>query len=70
MGISGISPGSLLIILLILILLFGSNRIKAIAQELGSSVKSFKKGFEDMDTSPDKQDDATNVDKSSNKKST
>ena len=58
MGFGGISPGSLLIILMILILLFGTNRIKSIAEELGASVKSFRKGLieEDQSTDQDKDD--------------
>ena len=59
MGISGISPGSLLIILFILIFLFVTRRIKSIAEELGASVKSFKKGFiDDMDEKSVKKPDA------------
>ena len=39
MGFAGISPGSLILVFLILLLLFGKNRIKEMAEELGSAVK-------------------------------
>ena len=50
MGVSGISPMSLLLILAIVILLFGTKRIKTIGHDLGVAIKSFKEGL-DSDTS-------------------
>ena len=47
MGISGISPASLILIFLILFLVFGKNRIKELAEELGSAVKVFKKSLDE-----------------------
>ena len=42
MGLSGISPLSLVLILLIVIVLFGSNKLKNIGEDLGKAVKSFR----------------------------
>ena len=55
MGVAGVSPGSLLLIFMILLLLFGKSRIKDLAEELGSAVKSFKKSMDedDLKTSKD-----------------
>jgi sec-independent protein translocase protein TatA len=55
MGFSGISPGSLLIILLIALLLFGTKRIKNIGEDLGKAVKSFRKAMQDEDDDLDKK---------------
>lgn len=43
----GISLGSLLLILLIVILLFGTKRLRNIGEDLGAAVKSFRKGMQD-----------------------
>lgn len=49
MGISGIGPGSLLLILAIVLLLFGTKRIKNLGGDLGGAVKGFKKAMSDED---------------------
>lgn len=43
MGLSGISPLSLLLILLIVIALFGGNKIKHLGADLGTALKQFRK---------------------------
>lgn len=45
----GISVPSLLIILLIIVLLFGTKRLKSIGTDLGSALKGFKKAVNDED---------------------
>jgi len=40
-------PTELIIILVIVLLLFGVGRISKIAGEMGSGIRSFKKGLED-----------------------
>jgi sec-independent protein translocase protein TatA len=52
MGLGGISIWQLLIILLIVILIFGTKRLKTIGGDLGSSLKSFRKA---MDTDEEKE---------------
>ncbi len=47
MGFSGITPGSLLLIFFICILLFGSTRIKQLGFDLGQAFKGFKDGMKD-----------------------
>jgi sec-independent protein translocase protein TatA len=46
MGLGGISIWQLLIILLIVILIFGTKRLKTIGGDLGSSLKSFRKAMD------------------------
>ncbi|WP_133127656.1 twin-arginine translocase TatA/TatE family subunit [Legionella nagasakiensis] len=53
MGISGISPLSLLLIFLIVIVLFGTNKIKNIGSDLGAAIKSFRRALnEEEDKKP------------------
>lgn len=43
----GISFFQLLVILLIVLVLFGRGKLPALAEDLGKSVKAFRKGIED-----------------------
>jgi sec-independent protein translocase protein TatA len=45
--IGGISGWQLLILLLIVVLVFGTKRLRNIGSDLGSAVKGFRKGMED-----------------------
>ena len=47
MGFGGISIWQLLIILVIVLLLFGTKRLKNIGGDLGSAIKGFKKSMSD-----------------------
>ena len=47
----GISVTSLLLILGIVILLFGTRKLKNLGGDLGSAIKSFKKSVNDEDSS-------------------
>jgi len=49
MGIGGISIWSLLLILLIVVLLFGTKRLKNVGGDLGGAIKNFKKAVTDPD---------------------
>lgn len=60
MGLSGISPGSLLLILLILIFVMGGNRLRTLGEDLGVAYKSFKKAFNDDENTDDKKNSASN----------
>ena len=51
MGLGGISIWQLAIVLLIVVLIFGTKRLKSIGGDLGSAIKGFKKA---MDTDEDK----------------
>ena len=54
--IGGISVWQLLILLLIVVLVFGTKRLRNIGTDLGSAVKGFRKGIEDEpeDSEPEK----------------
>jgi len=56
MGLGGISMWQLLILLLIVVLVFGTKRLRNIGSDLGSAVKGFRKGIEDEpeETEPEK----------------
>jgi len=47
MGIGGISIWQLLIILAIVIMLFGTKRLRTLGSDLGSAVKGFRKTMQD-----------------------
>lgn len=49
MGLSGISPMSLLLILLIVIALFGTNKIKNMGTDMGHAIKNFKRALREED---------------------
>lgn len=54
MGIGGISIWQLLILLVIVVLVFGTKRLRNMGGDLGAAIKGFRKGMED-----DKSDDDT-----------
>ena len=59
MGIGGISVWQLLIILAIVIMLFGTKRLRNLGGDLGSAVKGFRKSMQgDVDPGDEKSDDA------------
>ena len=45
MGASGISIWQLLIVLFIVVLIFGTKRLKNLGGDLGGAIKSFRKGM-------------------------
>ena len=47
MGLGGISIPSLLIILVIVLLLFGTKKLKSLGGDLGGAIKGFKKAVTD-----------------------
>ena len=49
MGFGGISIWQLLIVLVIVLLLFGTKRLKNIGSDLGSAVKGFKRSMSDSE---------------------
>ena len=49
MGIGGISVWQLLIILAIVIMLFGTKRLRTLGGDLGSAVKGFRKSMASED---------------------
>lgn len=55
MGLSGISPLSLLLILFIVIALFGTSKLKNIGIDLGNAIKSFRQAMNDDDKEKPKE---------------
>ena len=49
--VGGISGWQLMILLLIVVLVFGTKRLRNIGSDLGSAVKGFRKGMEDETSS-------------------
>lgn len=47
MGIGGISIWQILIILLIVILLFGTKKLRNVGSDLGAAIKNFKKSVKE-----------------------
>lgn len=55
MGFSGISPLSLLLILLIVVALFGTSKLKSLGSDLGTAIKNFRRAMNDGQD-PDKDE--------------
>lgn len=55
--LSGISPLSLLLILLIVVLLFGTKKLRNIGSDLGGAIRSFRKASKDDSESGEEQQD-------------
>ena len=58
MGLSGISIWQLLIVLAIVVMIFGTKRLKNIGSDVGSAIKGFKKSMTDEPTSTASDDEA------------
>jgi len=61
MGIGGISVWQLLIILAIVIMVFGTKRLRTLGGDLGSAVKGFKKSMSDEEPENAPEDDSTSA---------
>lgn len=57
MGLSGISPLSLLLILAIVIALFGTSKLKSLGTDLGEAIKNFRQAMNDDSNKNIKNDD-------------
>ncbi len=55
MGFGGISIWQLLIILLIVVLLFGTKKLRNIGSDLGGAIKTFRKSMREEDDENDKE---------------
>ncbi len=49
MGVGGIGIWQLLIVLVLVILIFGTKKLKNVGGDLGGAIKSFKKAVKDED---------------------
>ncbi|WP_041522270.1 twin-arginine translocase TatA/TatE family subunit [Gilvimarinus agarilyticus] len=57
----GISPWQLLIILAIVIMLFGTKRLRGMGSDLGEAIKGFKKSVGDDDKTDKDEEDPKKV---------
>ena len=64
MGIGGISVWQLLILLLIVVMVFGTKKLRNMGSDLGAAVKGFRKGMDDgkNDTAEQLEADAIGTD--------
>ena len=49
MGFGGVSPGSLLLIFVAVMLIFGTKKLRTLGEDLGHAFKSFKKAVSEND---------------------
>ena len=54
MGISGVSIGSLLIVLVIVMLLFGTKRLRTVGGDLGGALRGFREAIKESDSAASK----------------
>ena len=63
MGFGGISIWQLLIILVIVLLLFGTKRLKNIGSDLGGAIKGFRKSMNDGEKNEGEKEDPEKLEK-------
>ena len=56
MGFGGIGIWQLLIVLLIIVMLFGTKKLRSLGSDLGGALKGFKKAMKDDDAPADDED--------------
>ena len=61
MGFGGISIWSLLLILGIVILLFGTKKLRNVGGDLGGAIRSFKKSIKEEEVPKDSADNADQI---------
>jgi len=61
MGFGGIGPGSLVIILLIVILLFGTKKFRNIGSDIGGAFRNFKRAVKDDDSKKDEAESTESI---------
>lgn len=59
MGLGGISIWQLLIVLLIVVLLFGTKKLKSLGSDLGGAIKGFKNAVNDDEKQAVEEDKKT-----------
>jgi sec-independent protein translocase protein TatA len=68
MGFGGISIWSLLLVLVIVVLLFGTKKLRNVGGDLGGAIKSFKKSVkeEEAENTAKKSEDASVIEGTAN----
>ncbi|ANF58023.1 twin-arginine translocase TatA/TatE family subunit [Halotalea alkalilenta] len=54
--LSGLSIGHLLVTLAVILLVFGTNRLRSAGGDLGTAIKAFKSAVKDDEAAPDTAD--------------
>lgn len=49
MGLGGVSLSQLLILLLVIVLVFGTKKLRSMGEDLGGALKNFRKAMRDED---------------------
>jgi sec-independent protein translocase protein TatA len=62
MGFGGISIWQLLIVLVIIILLFGTKKLRSLGGDLGSAIKNFKQSMQEGEQTATKSEDDKTLD--------
>jgi sec-independent protein translocase protein TatA len=65
MGLGGISIWQLLVVLIIVVLIFGTKKLKNMGSDLGGAVKGFKDGLNDDPDSNEDSADAQQINQNS-----
>lgn len=60
MGFGGIGPGSIILILLIVIILFGTKKLRNVGSDLGGAIRNFKKSMKEGGKGGEDGEDAPN----------
>jgi len=55
LGIAGLGPTELIVIVLVIFLLFGATRLPQLAKALGQSKKAFREGIDEGEREPRKE---------------
>lgn len=63
MGLRGISIGSIILILVIVLIVFGTKRLRSVGEDLGNALKGFRKGLREAQKE-DNQDHRNDDDES------
>ncbi|TDJ35966.1 MAG: Sec-independent protein translocase subunit TatA [Gammaproteobacteria bacterium] len=61
MGLGGISVWQLLIVLLIVLLLFGTKRLRNIGSDLGGAIRGFRKGMNEAEENDEEAEEASPI---------
>ena len=62
MGVGGISPVQLIIILIIVLLIFGTKKLRNFGGDLGGAIKGFKKAVKEEDGEAEKLEEDEKAD--------
>jgi len=63
---AGISPWQLLIVLLIVLLIFGTKKLRNVGGDLGSAIRDFRKGVSDSEKNAEADSDEEKEEKEEN----